>query len=41
MVEANNNEHANALKKVKRLCKGFAFTAVMLKGALAEGRSLK
>ena len=36
-VEAKN-ERANALKKVKRLCKEFGFTAGMFKGSLAEGR---
>jgi len=29
----------HALKEVKRLCKEFGFTAGMLKGALAEGRT--
>ena len=29
------------LKKVKRLCKEFGFTAGMLKGSLAEGRKRK
>ena len=38
MVEAKQNERASALKKVKRLCKEFGFTAGMLKGALAKGR---
>ncbi len=38
MVEDMKNERANALKKVKRLCKKFGFTAGMLKGSLAEGR---
>jgi len=41
MVEAKKNERANALKKVKRLCKEFGFTAGMLKGSLAEGRKPK
>ena len=41
MVEAKKNERANALKEVKRLCKEFAFTAGMLKGALAKGRGEK
>ena len=41
MVEVKNNESANALKEVKRLCKEFGFTAAMLKGALAEGRKKK
>ena len=41
MVEAKKNERANALKKVKRLCKEFGFTTGMLKGALAKGRSGK
>jgi hypothetical protein len=35
MVEAKKSERANALKKVKRLCKEFGFTAGMLKGSLA------
>jgi hypothetical protein len=37
MIEANKNERANAFKEVKRLCKEFDFTAVMLKGSLAGG----
>ena len=37
-VEAKKNECANALKKVKRLCKELSFTAGMLKDALSEGR---
>jgi hypothetical protein len=37
MVEAKKNERAKALKVVKRLCKGFGFTAGMLKGSLAKG----
>lgn len=38
MAEAKKNERANALKEVKRLCKGFGFTAGMLKAASADGR---
>ncbi len=38
MIKAKNNERANALKEVKRLCKEFGFTAGMLKGSLAKGR---
>lgn len=38
MIEAKKNERANALKKIKRLCKEFGFTAGILKGSLAEGR---
>ena len=38
MVEVKKNKHANAFKKVKRLCKEFDFTAGMLSGSLAEGR---
>ena len=38
MIEAMKNEHANALKQVKRLCKEFDFTAGILKGSLAKGR---
>ena len=41
IVEVENNERANALKEVKRLCKEFGFTAGMLKGSLAEGRKAK
>lgn len=32
MAEAKKNEHVNALKEIKRLCKEFSFTAGMLKG---------
>ena len=38
MIEAKKNERTNALKKVKRPCKEFGFTAGMLKGSLTEGR---
>jgi hypothetical protein len=38
MVEAKKNE-CNALKEVRCLCKGFGFTAGMLKGSLPEGRT--
>jgi hypothetical protein len=41
IVEAKKNEHVNALKEVKRLCKEFGFTAGMLKGSLAEGKKTK
>jgi hypothetical protein len=41
IVEAEKNERANALKKVKGLFKEFGFTAGMVKGSLAEGRSRK
>ena len=41
MIEAKKNERANALKEVKRLCKEFSFTAVMLKRSLAKGRGEK
>ena len=37
MIENKENERTNPLKKVKRLCKEFGFTAGMLKGSLAEG----
>ena len=33
MIEAKKNERANALKKIKRLCKEFGFTAGILKGS--------
>ena len=39
MIEPKKNESANAPKEVKRLCKEFGFTAGMLKGALAKGRT--
>ena len=38
---AKKNERAEALKTVKKLCKEFGFTAGMLRGNLAEGRSKK
>ena len=38
IVEAKKRERTQALKKVKELCKEFIFTAVVLKGVLAEGR---
>ena len=38
MAEAKNNDCANSLKEVKRLCKEFGFTAGMLKGSITEGR---
>lgn len=41
MAEAKKNERADALKKVKELCKEFGFTAGMLKVSLAEGRVKK
>jgi len=37
MNKAKKNEHANALKEVKQICKEFGLTAGMLKGALAKG----
>ena len=39
MIETKKNERANALRELKRLCKEFGLTAVILKGALAIGRS--
>ena len=41
MVQAKENERANAQKEVKRLCKEFGFTACMLKGSLAKERGKK
>ena len=41
MAEAKKNERTSALKEVKRLCKEFGFTARMLKGSIAEGRTEK
>ncbi len=41
MVEAKKNESAHVLKEVKRFFKEFGFTAGMVKGSLAEGRSRK
>ena len=40
MEEAKKRERAEALKKVKQLCKEFGFTAGMLKGSRAEGRKI-
>ena len=37
MLKANKNEFANAFKAVKRFCKEFGFTVVILKGSLTEG----
>ena len=39
MEEAKKRECAEALKKVKQLCKEFGFTAGMLQGLLARGRN--
>jgi DNA-binding protein H-NS len=39
MEEAKKRERAEALKKVKQLCKEFGFTAGMLQGLLARGRN--
>ena len=39
MEEAKKLERAEALKKVKQLCKEFGFTAGMLQGVLAKGRN--
>ena len=41
MALAKKNEHAKALKEVKRLYKEFGFTAGVLKGAVGEGRGEK
>jgi len=41
MVEARENERADAIKEAKRLGKEIGFTAGMLKGALTEGRKKK
>jgi hypothetical protein len=41
LIEAKKNKFTNTLKEVKRLCKEFGFTAGMLKGSIAEGRSEK
>ena len=41
MVQAKKRERAEALKKIKELCKESGFTVGMLKGALAEGRKKK
>ena len=39
MEEAKKRERAEALKKVKQLCKEFGFTAGMLQGVLAKGHN--
>ena len=41
MIEAKNNERANALKEVQSLCKELGFTAYLPKGWLAMGRGEK
>ena len=41
IVEAKKNQPANALKKIKRFCKEFGFTARALKVSLAQGRGEK
>ena len=41
IAEAKKNERTRSPKEVKRLSKEFGFTAVMLKGSLAEGRCEK
>jgi hypothetical protein len=41
MIEAKKSERKDALKEVKRLCKGLGFNAWMLKGWLAMGRGEK
>ena len=41
MVEVKKRERAEALKKVRELCKEFGFTAGMLKDYLAKGRKQK
>ncbi len=41
MVEAKKNECANVLKDLMRFFKEFGFTAGMVSGSLAEGRSRK
>ena len=39
MEQAKKRERAEALKKVKQLCKEFGFTAGMLQDVLAKGRN--
>lgn len=39
MVEAKNNERADTLKEVKRVCEEFYFNTRMQKGSLTEGRN--
>ena len=41
MAEAKKKKQPIALKKVKSLCKGFGFTAGMLKYCLAKGEKKK
>ena len=38
MLDEEKNEHANALKEVKRLCKEFGFTAGMLMVSIIEDK---
>ena len=39
MEQAKKRGRAEALKKVKQLCKEFGFTGRMLQGVLAKGRN--
>ena len=41
MVKAKKNEHADALKEIKRFLKQFGFAARMLISYLAKGRGEK
>ena len=41
IVKVNKNEHTNELKEVNRLYKDFGFLAMILMGALVEGRNKK
>ena len=41
MLNAEKNDRAYALKKVKHLYKEFGLTAGMLQGSLAEGKKTK
>ena len=41
MVKSKMKKRANALKEVKRMCKGFVFTAGKLEGDLTNSRCEK
>ena len=38
MEQAKKNERHNALKEARSLCKQYAITTAMLKGAMSKGR---
>ena len=41
IIETKKNTRTNTLRRVKLFCKEFSYTATILKGSLAKGRSYK